>query len=114
MRKFILNDYVDPTSFMYKVKLVEKTEDEVITIFDEVWVSSPSKYTPEQLKKINFCNEILAKENKESLSEEEIEFMLDPTGMNKRLRNIEKQMIDTETLQRMAGFKVEKKIVPLD
>lgn len=114
MRKFILNNYVDPISFMYKVKLVEKTEDEVITIFDEVWVSSPSKYTPEQLEKINFCNEILAKENKEPLSEEEIEFMLDPTGIDKRLENIEKQMSNRETLQKMAGFKVEKKIIPLD
>lgn len=116
MRKIILHTSLNPANFNEIVKLVEKNDkDEIVTIHEEEieWTPAP-KYTKEQQEKIDKCNRILESKGLDLLTDEEIEFMLDPTGIGKRLDNLEKQMSDTETLQRMAGFRVEKKIVPLD
>jgi hypothetical protein len=116
MRKIILHTALNPANFNEIVKLIEKTDEgEIVTIHEEeiAWTPAP-KYTKEQQEKIDRCNRILENKEMDTLTEEEIEFMLDPTGVNRRLDNLEKHMANTETLQRMAGFKVEKKIVPLD
>jgi hypothetical protein len=116
MRKFILHNALNPENFNQIVKLVEKTDnDEIVTIHEEEIASVlKSKYTKEQQAKIDQCNRILENKGLDLLTEEEIEFMLDPTGVNKRLANLDKNMDDIESLQRMAGFRVEKKFIPLD
>ena len=116
MRKFILNTYIDTKTFNPMAHLVEKIETENVTIFQGKidLVEPKSKYTKEELKKINICNKILSEKGLEELTNDEIEFMLDPAGMIKRLKSVENQMKDPEVLQRMAGFKVEKKIIQLD
>lgn len=116
MRKIILHTSLNVENFNTIIKLVEKKENnEIIIIHEEEIENQPrSKYTPEQQEKINRCNNILEKKGLDPLNDDEIEFMLDPTGINQRLDNIEKQMSDAESLQKMAGFKVEKKIISLD
>ena len=114
MRKIILTLEADPTTFEPTIILRQKHEDGNVTIIHSETVKPHPKYNEQELKKINTCNTILEDKGLEALTEEEIEFMLDPTGIGKRLNNLEEQITDTETLQRMAGFKVEKKIVPLD
>lgn len=116
MRKFILHNALNLENFNEIVKLVEKTDkDEIVTIHEEeIEWAPPPKYTKEEQEKIDKCNRILKNKGLDLLTDKEIEFMLDPSGINKRLDDLEKHMSDTETLQRMAGFKVEKKIVPLD
>ena len=116
MRKIILIKEIDPESFQPIITMKQKHDDgSVSTLFTETlaW-TPPAKYTKEEQEKIDSCNKVLLDKEMEPLTEEEIEYMLDPSGMKKRLSTIEKEMTDTETLQKMAGFKVEKKIIPLD
>lgn len=116
MRKFILIQEVDKDSFQPSITIKQKHDDgSISTLFSETleW-TPPPKYTKEEQEKIDKCNRILESKGLDLLTDKEVEFMLDPTGISKRLDDLEKQMSDTETLQRMAGFKVEKKIVPLD
>lgn len=117
MRKFILNKTLDPKTFEMTGRLVQRDGDNVNTIYDdsvEEFIPKESKYTKEQREHIDLCNKILESKNMDLLTENEIEYLLDPSGINRKLDDLEKQITDTETLQRMAGFKVEKKIVPLD
>lgn len=93
MRKFILNTYYDTKSFDSMAQLVEKTDEGNVTIFNDkfdLWEPKP-KYTKEEQKQINTCNKILSDKGKPELTEEEIEFMLDPSGIKKRLEEVEKQ-----------------------
>lgn len=116
MRKIILIKELDRETFQPIITIKQKHEDGTIsTLFTETleW-TPPSKYTKEQQEQIDSCNKVLLSKGMETLTEEEIEYMLDPSGINKRLSELEKEMSDPETLQRMAGFKVEKKIVPLN
>jgi hypothetical protein len=116
MRKIILIKELDIESFQPKITLKQKNNDgSIITLFSSTLELLPTpKYTKEQVEKINFCNTILANKGMNLLTNEEIEYMLDPSGMEKRLGELEKEMQDTENLQKLAGFKVEKKIIPLD
>lgn len=115
MRKIVLIKEMDPLSFIIKLTLKEKLDDgSVITIFSEPLEISKSKYSKEQLEKIDQCNKILLSKGLPELSEEEADYMLDPSGIDKRLDSLEQEMKNPETLQRLAGFKVEKKIIPLD
>jgi hypothetical protein len=116
MRKIILVKKVDPESFQPLITVTQKHDDGTFsTLFSQTleW-TPPAKYTKEQLEKIETCNNVLISKNMEPLTEEEIEYMLDPEGVYKRLTEIEKEMSDPETIQRMAGFRVEKKIISLD
>lgn len=116
MRKIILIKELDPNTFQPKITLKQKHDDgSVTTIFSETLeYTPPPKYTKEEQEKINSTNTILVNKGMEELSEKEIEYMLDPSGINKRLKELEKEMHDPEKLQRMAGFRIEKKIIPLD
>ena len=115
MRKIIVIKELDRETFQPIITVKQKHEDgSVTTLFSETleWQPEP-KYTREQQEKIDACNSVLLNKGMDPLTEEEIDYMLDPAGMNKRLSEIEKEMADTETLQRMAGFKVEKRIIPV-
>lgn len=114
MRKIIFKHIIDPKSFRPVVELLEKREDEVVSLYRKELEVVKEKYTKEEKEKIETCNSILKEKNLPELTEEEIEYMLDPSGINKRLKNLEKQMNDAESLQKLAGFKVEKRIIPLN
>jgi hypothetical protein len=116
MRKIILIKEVDRESFQPKITIKQKNDDgSVVELYSATlgWQPEP-KYTKEQMEKINSCNTVLKEKGMDPLNEEEIEYMLDPSGIEKRLTELEKEMQNTETLQKLAGFRVEKKIVPLD
>ena len=114
MRKIIYNKHVNPTTFMPIMQIFLKDVDgNIITLCDEPlkpMAAKESKYSPEELVKINICNEYLAKNGHELMSEEEISYMLDPTGLSK----VDDTVKTIEDLQKLAGFKVEKTIVYLD
>jgi len=81
---------------------------------EELTREPESRYTPEEQKKIDMCNAALSKKGKEPLSEEEIDYMLDPGGRRKWFEKVDEKIDDLETMQRMAGYRVEKRIIPLD
>lgn len=113
MRKIIYNKHVNPTTFMPTMQILLKDVDgNIVTLCDEPLVYKPAetKYSPEELQKINICNEYLAKNGHELMTEEEISYMLDPTGLSK----VDDTVKTIEDLQKLAGFKVEKTIVYLD
>lgn len=116
MRKIIYHTLMNPETFQPYAKVIQKTADgEIIVLFNEpIEMVAVGKYTPEEQAKIDFCNEVLVDNGQEHLVEDEIEFMLDPAGITKRLDSLAKEMEDPDVLQRMAGFKVEKVIIPLD
>ena len=115
MRQIIYQTVLDSTTFQVKAKVVQKTaEGEIITLYNEPLDLPENKDTPAEQAKIDFCNRVLTNNGQGLLTENEIEFMLDPAGMNKRLKSLAEEMEDPEVLQRMAGFKVEKVITPLD
>ena len=113
MRKIIYNKHVNSTTFMPTMQILLKDVDgNITTLCDEPLVFKPveTKYSPEELVKINICNEQLEKNGHELMTEEEISYMLDPTGLSKLKDTVE----TIEDLQKLAGFKVEKTIVYLD
>jgi hypothetical protein len=117
MRKFILQHVLEPDVFELVSKLVQKNDNgEIVLIHKGVltYVEAVPKYTAYEMNKIAEVNRILISKQLVVLTEEEIEYMLDPSGMNKRLAAIAEGMEDPEVLQRMAGFKVEKVITPID
>lgn len=116
MRKIIVVKELDPTTFLPNITIKQKHDDgSVSELYSATleWQPEP-KYTKEQLEKIDSCNTVLAEKGMDLLTEEEIEYMLDPEGFGKRLTDLEKEMKDPKNLQKLAGFRVEKKIIPLD
>ena len=114
MRKIIYNKHINPTTFKPIMQIILKDVDgNIITLCDEpfkLFLEPEPKYSPEELEKINICNEYLAKNGHELMTEEEISYMLDPTGLSK----LDDAVGTIEDLQKLAGFKVEKTIVYLD
>lgn len=115
MRKIVLITYLDPESFMPKISIKQKNEDgEIVELYSATLQSkSKSKYTKEEMEKIDMVNSVLNEKGMDELTEEEIEYLLDPADMKKRLEEIEENMGNPENLQKLAGFRIEKKIVPL-
>ena len=115
MREIALIKEIDPVTFLPKVTLKEKLSDgSVVVHSEELLVLVNQKYSKEDLEKINQCNNILASKGLDPLTDDEADYMLDPEGFNKRLDKLETGMQDSETLQKLAGFKVEKRIISLD
>jgi hypothetical protein len=111
MRKIIYHTLMNPETFQPYAKVIQKTADgEIIVLFNEPLENAVSKYTLEEQSKIDFCNKVLVNNGQEHLVEDEIEFMLDPSGIAQRLDSLAKGMEDPEVLQRMAGFSVEKTV----
>ena len=113
----MMQDMLDPETFQLKTKIVQKQNDgEIVTLYEGVddEAFTKPKYTPEEQRKIDRVNRLLKEEGHNELTEDEIKFLLDTAGMAKRLEALEKKMQDPKVLQRMAGFKVEKVITPID
>jgi hypothetical protein len=116
MRKIILIQEIDKDSFQPTITIKQKNDDgSISTLFSETlqW-TPPPKYTKQEQEKIDSVNSVLSKKGMDLLTDDEIDYMLDPSGLNKRLKEVEDEMKDPEKLQKLAGFKVEKRIVPLD
>jgi hypothetical protein len=116
MRKIVQTTHIDLASFQVSTLIYEvlgKGKRDIL--FDEpLEAKETSRYTPEEQETIDLCNKILADSGKSELSEEEIDYMLDPIGL-KKLGDDERYNIDNqENLQKLAGFKVEKKVISLD
>lgn len=116
MRKIVLMTETDITTFDTKVILKQKLDDgSVIELYSGKYEDpEKSKYTEQQQHKINTCNTILLKKALPPLTDKEADYMLDPEGMNQRLAVLEEEMKDIMKLQRLAGFRVESKIVKID
>lgn len=98
----------------YMPFLVIKMRDEdgnVIELFKEdLSKDYDNKYTPEQQAKINQVNTLLGMNGGHPMTEEECDWMLDPNAYKAYME----AEIAEEELQRLAGFKVEKKITYFD
>ena len=73
---------------------------------EEITAQLNSKYTPEQQAKINQVNNVMIATGNGVLTEEECDWMLDPNSFKAYME----EDLEEEKLQRLAGFKVEKKI----
>lgn len=115
MRKIIMTQHLNIENFETTIcKVVEKDQDQIKVIFEGVRPCLPDpKYTIQEQKRIDECNSILAEKGLPLLTEKEIEYFLDPVGVNKKLSVLSEKMKDTETLQKLAGFSVEKTIHPV-
>jgi len=114
MRKILMTKHLDTQTFEIEYTLVEKSQEETKIIHKGPFASPPKpKYTVEEQQQIDMCNAILADKDLPHMSEEEVEYFLDPNGTNKRLSDLSEKMKDTKTLQQLAGFAVEKTIRPV-
>ena len=108
MRKIVYGIDFDKERFAPFLQIKMREEDGTVSVlFREEMVSEiDSKYTPEQQAKINQVNQLLGMNGNPPMTEEECDWMLDPKSY-KAYMDAE---IQEEELQRLAGFKVEKKI----
>jgi hypothetical protein len=68
-------------------------------------IQYPYNFSAQQIKAIYEVNNVLEQNNQPVMTEEEIEHLLYPFGRE--------QEVDAEDLQALAGFRVEKTIIPL-
>lgn len=108
MRKILIQRTVDIESFIPSIQVIMKDENGKNSIISSVSYKR-TKYTAEQQNNIDFCNNALREKGLAEMTEQEIEYMLDPMGFSA----IEAKITTTEELQQLAGFKVEKTIVYL-
>ncbi len=110
MRKFIYITTIRPNSFNPYIVIKEKDESGKITeILSEELFQHPlsNRFTPEEIAKIDKVNAALDSRGERRLSDEEIEYLIDPMG----LKRLEEKTPEPKDMQHLAGFKVEKKIV---
>lgn len=110
MRKITLNPRIGdqyPTTVDWKNDWVVIKENDQIKEF-----SAPKKddeyleYTKEQQEVIRTVNRVLEHNDQPAMSVDEADFLIFPFGKD--------QKVEVKDLQTLAGFKVEKKIVPMD
>ena len=108
MRKIVYNIGLDRETYAPYLIIKMRDEDGTVTeLFkEEITQETDNKYTPEQQAKINQVNMLLGMNGQSPMTEEECDFMIDPHSY-KAYMNAE---LEEEKLQRLAGFKVEKKI----
>lgn len=109
MRKVICTLSFDTEKFEPYQIIKVRDENGVITelLREEIPIE---KYTLAELRKIDQCNAALRNHSMTEMTEEEIEFMLHPTGGTKS----EDEKVTEDELQRLAGFKVEKTVTYYD
>lgn len=107
MRKVLYQLAIDPSTFEPVTVIKMRDEDgTVIVLLKENFNSLvDGKYTPEQRAKIDQTNALLLAKGHRPLTEEECDWMLVPSSHRTQTEDPAE-----EELQRLAGFKVEKKI----
>ena len=108
MRKITLNPRIGDSLFVdWNNDWVVIKEKDQLTEFSAPKRDNPYRsYTKEQQEVIQTANRILEHNNQPIMTREEADHLIFPFGKD--------QKIDDGDLQALAGFKVEKKIVPLD
>jgi hypothetical protein len=113
MRKIFFNVILSPKTFQPEMVMKQKGDNgETITLYHAHVIPTPHdevpKYTANELAKIRFCNNILAEQGQDKLTDDESDFMLDPCASGeKRIAALAEEMEDLEVLQRMAGCAME-------
>ena len=112
MRKVTYTIEFNNETFVPHLVIKMLNEDGQVTeLFrEEITAQLNSKYTPEQQAKINQVNNVMLATGNGVLTEEECDWMLDPNSFRAHME----EKLDDEQLQRLAGFKVEKKITYFD
>ena len=109
MRKITLNPRFGSSTLNYidfkNDWIIVKDGDKLEEFKGKLTIFKKSKYTIEQLQAIDQVNNVLENNNQPLMTDEEIEHLLYPFG--------KEQKVDTEDLQALAGFRVEKTIIPL-
>jgi len=108
MRKFIYAVGMDTDTFQPILKIRQKNEQgSVVELFSGRLEAHPlaGKYSTEEIAKIDTVNKLL----EEKMTVEEMDYLVDPLG----LKELEKKTPEPSDIQRLAGFKVEKKIIPV-
>lgn len=108
MRKITLNPRIaGQTTFDWNNDWIVIKEDSQLTEFSAPRIDNPYRgYTKEQQEVIQTTNRVLEHNRQPIMTREEADHLIFPFGKD--------QKIDDGDLQALAGFKVEKKIVPLD
>ena len=109
MRRITLNPRFGSNGLNYvdfeNTWIIVKDEDKVEEFKASRYQFQFSNYTVEQIKAIFEVNNVLKDNNQPLMTNEEIEHLLYPFG--------KEQKVATEDLQALAGFRVEKTIIPL-
>ena len=104
MRKILYTLAIDNKTFEPLTVIRMREEDgTIVELLNEGFHSG--KYTPEQRAKIDQVNALLTAKDHPPLTEEECDWMLVPTSHKTQTTDPAE-----DELQRLAGFKVEKKI----
>jgi hypothetical protein len=109
MRKITLNPRFGSNGLNYvdfeNTWIIVKSADNVEEFKAGRYQFQFSNYTVEQIKAIFEVNNVLKQNNQPLMTNGEIEHLLYPFG--------KEQKVATEDLQALAGFRVEKTIIPL-
>lgn len=106
MRKIIYRHVLNHRTFQPILTINLKTEDGNVTELLKAELEITSRYSEEELRKINLCNKLLIEKGMPTMTDDEINYMLDPMG----LKTLNDENIKDYELQRLAGFKIEKTI----
>lgn len=108
MRRITLNPQIgDTSSFDWTNDWIVTKENDQLKEFSAPKKDNPyRKYTREQQEVIQTVNHVLEHNDQLAMSVEEAEHLIYPFGKDQR--------VETEDLQALAGFKVEKKITSID
>jgi len=113
MRKFLETIAVDTSGFDPYLIITMKDESGSNTVLLKTKMepdnSVKSKYSLTEQKRIDRINQLLMERGFATMTEPESDFLIDPNGL--RWNKID---TNTEDLQRLAGFTVEKKITYYD
>ena len=78
-----------------------------------VYYKTDQYYMPEDYSRIEFCNKALLDKGYLELTTEEADFMLSRINLDETLGKKMNEGLEPESLQRLAGFQVQKIITPV-
>lgn len=108
MRKIRLSVALDTKTYDPVSTVVVRDENNEKTVFKKTFLQDPLlNYTPQQREMIRMVNSVLTENNQSTMSVEEMNWFVDPDGWTKK----DDSTTEAE-LQALAGFRVEKKVVP--
>ena len=110
MRKILAQVALDPKTFAPIATVIVKNPDGTKKVYKQEFDAQKNplnKYTAEQQRHINGINYLLAENNEPPMTQEEMDWAVDPYGQIA----IESKTTERE-LQSLSGFRVEKQILP--
>ena len=125
MRKIIFGTFIDSTTFtiVKEVKMITEDGTSPETVFSQVvervkqqpqpMIYRGKSYMPEDYSRIEFCNKALLDKGYLELTTEEADFMLSRINLDETLGKKMNEGLEPESLQRLAGFQVQKIITPV-